>query len=160
MRLFFYYLILIAFQGFISALLAPLPAPDLFLLIALSPIRRMKAWQLVLLAYSVGLLQDLIGHGVFGLHAFAIAAGVFLALIVKDHFSQGLLSQIIIVLAALVGKWLAMLPMIFWLGSSPNTLALIYRVLPYEFVFTIITGIFVLPWAEALMQRALLAKEK
>ena len=160
MRLLFFYLVLLAFQGFISALIAPLPVPDLFLLMVLTPIRRLKAWQLILVAYGAGLLQDLIGNGVFGLHAFALATGVFFALMVKDHFSHGLFSQVIIVLVALLGKWLAMIPMIFWLGSSPSTLHLLYRVIPYEFAFTVIAGIFVLPWAEALMQRALLAKEK
>lgn len=160
MRLFLFYLILLLFQGFVEALLAPLPGPDFFLLIVLTPIRRLKAWQMVLVAYAVGLLQDLIGHGIFGLHAFALAVGIFMALLVKGQFSQGFLSQLIIIITALFGKWLAMLAIIYWLNPGLESLQGIWNVLPYEVLFTILVGIFILPWSESLMQKALLAKAR
>lgn len=160
MRLLLFYLILLSFQGFIGAVLAPLPTPDFFLLIALTPIRRLKAWQMVLIAYAVGLLQDLIGHGIFGLHAFALAAGIFMALLIKGQFSQGLLSQFILIITALFGKWLAMLAIIYWLNPGLESLQGIQVIVPYEVFFTILVGIFILPWSESLVQKALLAKER
>ncbi len=160
MRLLLFYLILLSFQGFVGALLAPLPGADFFLLIALTLIRRLKAWQLILVAYSIGLLQDLIGHGIFGLHAFALAVAIFMALLIKGQFSQGFVSQLILIITALFGKWLAILAIVYWLNPGLESLQVIQRVMPYELIFTLLLGIFILPWAESLMQKALLAKER
>jgi len=158
MRLFLFYLILLSFQGFAGALFAPLPGPDFFLLIALTPIRRLKAWQMVLIAYGVGLLQDLIGNGIFGLHAFALAVGIFMALLIKGQFSHGFLSQVLLIIAALFGKWLAMLAIIYWLNPRIESLQSIQSILPYEVFFTLLLGVFILPWSESLMQKVFLAK--
>ena len=62
MQLIFFYLTLMIIQGGLTALLMPLPPPDLFLLGALTLLWRLSAWQMVL-AYGVGLLQDIMGHG-------------------------------------------------------------------------------------------------
>jgi len=158
MRLLLFYLILLSFQGFVGAVLGPLPGPDFFLLMALTPIGRLKAWQMVLLAYGVGLLQDLIGHGIFGLHAFALAVGIFMALLIKGQFSHGLLSQLLLVISALLGKWLAMLAIVYWLNPRIEALSEILNILPYEVIFTLLAGIVILPWSESLMQKAFLAK--
>ena len=60
MRLVLFYLVLLVPQGFLSALLAPVPAPDLFLLAALTLLWRVQPWQLVLVAYGIGILQDML----------------------------------------------------------------------------------------------------
>ncbi len=160
MRLLLFYLILLSFQGFVGALIAPLPGPDFFLLMALTPIRRLNAWQMVLIAYGIGLLQDLIGHGIFGMHAFALAVGIFMALLIKGQFSQGFFAQILLILTALLGKWMAMTAIIYWLNPkiASDSFQGIMNILPYEVVFTLVVGIFILPWSESLMQKVFLAR--
>jgi len=66
MRLLLFYLVLVIAQGFLAALMTPLPTPDLFMIAVLTLLWRIQPWQLVLLAYAVGLLQDLMGAGVLG----------------------------------------------------------------------------------------------
>ena len=61
MRVVLFYLLLIAFQGFLSAVFGTLPAPDLFLVIVLTLSGRLAPWQLVVAAYGIGLVQDVIG---------------------------------------------------------------------------------------------------
>jgi rod shape-determining protein MreD len=155
MRLAVFYLFLFLVQSFWGAWLAPYPAPDLFLLAVLTLLWRIPAWQLVLVGYGVGLLQDVFGHGNLGLHALGLAGGAMGALIVRSQLSRtSWLERSLAVLAALLGKWLAMAPLIVWQTGSLFALGGLWRVLPLEIILTLLFALWVLPWAEALMERA------
>jgi rod shape-determining protein MreD len=154
-RLLVFYLLLVLGQGFLSALLSPLPAPDLFLLAMLTLMGRVSPWQLVAAAYGIGLVQDLIGNGVLGLHAFALSGAAIAALVLTAQLSQvGYFERLLKVLAAVVGKWIAMVALIVWLSGSPQSLGGLPMVALFDAGFTLIVGLWLLPWADALFERA------
>lgn len=160
MRLVLFFLILFLSQGLLSALPAPLPAPDLFLLAMLVLMGRFQAWQLVLLGYAIGLLQDIVGHGVLGLHAFGLAAAALAAAFAQRQISQrGIFARSLIVTVALCGKWLAIAPLLVWQTGSLVVLLSALQVAPIELVFTLLLSFFILPWGEKLMERTLLLRE-
>lgn len=155
MRLVVFYLLLVLSQGFLSALLSPLPAPDLFLLAMLTLVGRLAPWQLVGAAYGIGLVQDLIGNGVLGVHAFALSAAAMAALLVTAQLSQvGFFEGVLKLLAAVVGKWVAMAAMVVWLSGTFETLVSLPLVAAFDLGFTVIVGLWLLPWADALFERA------
>lgn len=155
MRLIVFYLLLIAMQGFLATLIAPLPAPDLFLLGVLTLLWRLPPWQLVLIAYGVGVLQDVIGFGLIGMHGLGLAGAVLLASIVRAQLSQlGLLERALIIFSALVGKWLVFAGLLLWLSGSDNLLVELARVAPLEIVFTVVVGLWLLPFATLMMERS------
>lgn len=161
MRLLVFYLLLVLSQGLLSALLSPLPAPDLFLLAVLTLIGRLAPWQLVVAAFGIGLLQDVIGHGVLGLHAFALSAAAMATLVVTAQLSQvGLLERFINVLSAVIGKWLALAGMVLWLSGTTQSLGNLPVIAVFDVGFTLVVGLWLLPWADALFERtAVLRKE-
>lgn len=156
-----FYLLLVLGQGLTSALLSPLPAPDLFLLGMLTLLGRLAPWQFVAAAYGIGLLQDLIGNGVLGVHAFALAAAAMAALVVTAQLSQvGGLQRLLTLLAAVAGKWLAMAALVVWLSGTFESLVSLPAVAAFDLGFTLIVGMWLLPWADALFERtAVLRKE-
>ncbi len=159
MRLFFFYLALLIFQGFLGTLFAPWPTADLFLLALMTLIWRVQAWQLVLAGYGIGLLQDVIGHGEWGVHAFGLAGAALVTSIVKAQLSQrGLFTRSLLFLAAFVGKWLAITPLVMWQTGTTSSLEGILRVMPIELFFTLLAGLIIIPWGEALMERTLLVR--
>ncbi len=160
MRLALLYALLLALQGFLGALMAPLSPPDLFLLGVLTLLWRVPAPQLVALGYGVGLLQDLVGYGALGAHALGLAGGVLLASFVRAQVSQaGALERLFVLIAALLGKWLVLTALLFWLGGA-EPFAEILRVAPLEAAFTILVGLWLLPYADLLRtRRAGLRKE-
>jgi rod shape-determining protein MreD len=159
MRLFFFYLLLLLFQGFLGVLLAPLPAPDLFLLALLTLIWRLQAWQLVLAGYGIGLLQDVIGHGEWGIHAFGLAGAALIVSLVKAQLSQrGLFTRSLLFFAGFVGKWLALTPLVLWQTGTTASIAGVLRVMPIELFFTLLVSLVVIPWGDALMERTLLVR--
>jgi len=161
MRLVLFYLVLLMMQGFLGALLSPLPAPDLFLLAVLTLLWRLQPWQLVLLGYGVGMLQDVMGHGVLGTHAFGLAGAALFASFIRAQLTQsGFFEQLLIVLAAIAGKWVVMVAMLSWLSRAPGAALAALPMVPVEAVFTLLVSIFLLPFAEILLQRvSLLRKE-
>lgn len=161
MRLLLFYLLLLLSQGFLSALLAPLPAPDLFLLAMLTLAGRLVPWQFIVAAFGIGLLQDLMGGGVLGLHGFALSAAAMGALLVTAQLSQvGAFERLLKIAAAVVGKWLALAALAVWLSGTFDTLASLPVVALFDIGFTVIVGLWLLPWAEALYERtAVLRKE-
>ncbi len=161
MRLLLFYLLLVLGQGFLSALLSPLPAPDLFLLALLTLVGRLSPWQLIAAAFGIGLLQDLIGHGVLGLHAFALATAAMVTLLVSEQFSQGgFFERLSKIVTAALGKWLALTLLVVWLSGSFGGLGQLPWVALFDTLFTLIVGLWLLPWAEALYERtAVLRKE-
>ncbi|HRN19049.1 MAG: rod shape-determining protein MreD [Trueperaceae bacterium] len=155
MRLVLFYLILIVAQGFFAALLAPIPAPDFFLLAVLTLLWRIQPWQLVLVAYGVGLLQDVIGSGVLGTHAFALAAAALAGSMVRAQLSNaGVLERMLVVFVASMGKWVVMAGVVFWLSGSVGRWGAVGGVALVESVLTVAAGLLVLPWGSALLERS------
>lgn len=130
--------LLFTLQGVLTPLVAPWPPPDLLLLAALLPLGRRPLWQAVGLAYLLGLAQDVAGGGVPGLHALALAAGVFVAgVVVPGGLGRaGPGWQLLALLAALAGKWAALLLLLTYAGQ-PAPLAETLRVGPLEALFTV-----------------------
>ncbi len=155
MRLVVFYLILLVAQGFLSAMLAPIPAPDLFLLAVLTLLWRIQPWQLVLVAYGVGLLQDVVGSGVLGAHAFALAAAALAGSMVRAQLSNtGVLERVLVVFVASLGKWAVMLGVVVWLSGGALGLGRAAMVGLVESVLTVAAGLLVLPWSAALLERS------
>lgn len=161
MRLVIFYLLLLVTQGLLTTLLAPLPAPDLFLLALITLLWRVVPWQLVLIGYAIGLMQDVIGYGDLGVHALGLAGAALAALVVRTQLSQsGFFERLLAVFVALLGKWLILYPLVWWLTGTPLVWWDVIRVAPVEIIFTLLVSIWLLPWADALMERtALLRKE-
>ena len=136
-----YLVLLIAAQGLLSRLAdaAAIAAPDLFLLTGAGLAWRVRpAWALVA-AYLVGLLQDVLGGGMLGLHAAGVAGGALLVLVVRRYFSNsGPVQGLLTVLAAVLGEWLAFLALTYWLRSDLVTVPLLVRTVPVVFVGTLI----------------------
>lgn len=161
MRLLVFYLFLFLMQTFWSAWLAPYPAPDLFLLAMLTLLWRIPGWQLVLIGYGAGLLQDIVGHGYLGLHALGVAGGAMGALVVRSQLSQtSWLERSLAVLAAVVGKWLAIAPLLVWQTGTLSSLGSALSIVPLEAVFTLLFAFWLLPWADALMERTQLLRKE
>ena len=86
-RFVLYFLLLIVLQGGLGALIPQnLGGPNLFLLTAVALALRLNPVPSLLVAYAIGLVQDVLGHGYFGLHAAGLAGGVLLL-----HGLRGLL---------------------------------------------------------------------
>lgn len=155
MRLLFFYLVLLVSQGLLSALFSPVPAPDLFLLAVLTLLWRIQPWQLVLIAYGVGMVHDLVGQGVLGMQALSLAAGVLLASFVRAQLTNsGVLERMLVVFIAVVGKWGVMTLIMAWLTGGPINLLGIAAVAVVEGTLTVAAGLLVLPWSAALLERS------
>jgi rod shape-determining protein MreD len=160
-RLVLFYLVLVVAQGFLSALLAPLPGPDLFLIGVLTLLYRLPAWQLVLVGYGAGLLQDVIGHGALGVHALGLAGAALVASAVRAQLSQqGFLERSLAVVAAVAGKWLVIGVLLVWLSGGPVTLAVAAAVAALDVAFTVAAASLLLPWGFALLARTRLLQRE
>ena len=155
MRLALFYLVLVVAQGFLGALMAPLPPPDLFLIGVLTLLYRLPAWQLVLLGYGAGLVQDLVGHGALGVHALGLAGAALVASTVRLQLSQeGFLERSLAVLAAAAGKWAVVALLLAWLAEGSVTWISVGAVAALDIAFTVATAVLVLPWGFALLARS------
>lgn len=155
MRAALFYLLLMTGQGLLSALFGTLPAPDLFLIAALSLLGRLAPWQLVAVAYGIGLLQDLIGYGDLGLHAIALAGAALVASAVRAQLSgEGLLERILTVASAQAGKWLMGALLLIWLSGTPESWVNLLAVAVTETVLTVAAALVLLPWGEALLDKS------
>lgn len=139
-RFVLYFLILIALQGAIGALLpSSLGGPDLFLLTAVALALRLGPVPSLLLAYLLGLVQDVLGHGYFGLHAVGLAGGVLLI-----HGLRGLLMPSPLLREgmglgmAILGQWLSFLVLTYWLRDGLVTVSSLTGVLPLEALLTLV----------------------
>jgi len=161
MRLVFFYLVLVVAQGFLSALLAPVPAPDLFLIAVLTLLWRVQPWQLVLVAYGVGLLQDIMGSGVLGMHALALAAAALVASVVRAQLTQsGLFERMLVVLAAVAAKWVVVGALLAWLSGAPEPLIRTVAVASIDAALTVAAGVVLLPWGAALLERSKILRKE
>jgi rod shape-determining protein MreD len=137
-RFVLYFLLLIALQGGLSALIPQnLGGPNLFLLTAVALALRLHPVPSLLVAYTIGLVQDVLGHGYFGLHAAGLAGGVLLL-----HGLRGLLMSTpalregVGLGMALIGQWLTFLVLTYWLRDGLVTVSSLTGVLPLEAVLT------------------------
>lgn len=159
MRLGFFYLLLFLIQGFLGTLLLPYPAPDLFLLSVMTLLWRVPSWQLVLIAYGIGLLQDAFGHGEWGIHALGLASAAMTASFLRAQLSQkGFFSRLLLVFAAFLGKWVVIIPLVMWQSGAFTVGSEVGKVMLIEGIFTLLSSMVVIPWGEALMERILLRK--
>lgn len=135
LRAVLYFLLLVGLQGALTSLLSPagVTAPDLFLLTGVGLALRLRALPALLAAYGVGLLQDVLGHGLLGLHAAGIG-GAALVLIGLRRFvtDSGIFQNILTVLSAMLGQWAAFLILTYWLRGGLVTVDALMRVLPWE----------------------------
>lgn len=143
-----------------ATLLLPYPAPDLFLLAVMTLLWRVTPWQLVLIAYGIGLLQDMFGHGEWGIHALGLASAALTALFLRAQLSQkGFFARLLLVLVAFLGKWLVIVPLVMWQRGSFTLSPGMGQVMLIEGILTLLSSIVVIPWGEALMERTLLKKD-
>lgn len=155
MRVVLFYLLLLAGQGLLSALFGTLPAPDLFLVATLTLLGRLVPWQLVVAAYGIGLLQDLVGYGDLGLHAIALAGAALVASAVRAQLSgEGLLERLLVVVAAQAGKWVVGGLLLVWLSGTPEAPPLLLATAVTETVLTVAAALLLLPWADALLEKS------
>ena len=153
LQLLIFYLLLLALQGVLSALLTTVPAPDLFLIAAVSVLWHLRPWQAVLVAFFIGLVQDLVGYGNFGVHAIGLATAVLVASIVATQIRQsGIFERLVIVVVALVAKWVVFFCIVSWFYNR-NAMLEILQVAPLEIVFTVILSLIILPIVDAIMKR-------
>jgi rod shape-determining protein MreD len=112
--------LVLGLQGALAVLLpAGLAPPDLFLLTALSLAARLPPLAGLGLGYGLGLVQDALGFGLFGLHAAGVAAGVYAAYGVRRLLSAETgLNHAAAVAAAEVVKWLAYTALGYWTRTS------------------------------------------
>jgi rod shape-determining protein MreD len=149
-----FYLVLVVAQGFLGALMAPVPPPDLFLIGVLTLLYRLPAWQLVLLGYGAGLIQDLVGHGALGVHALGLAGAALVASTVRLQLShEGFLERSLAVLAASAGKWAVVAVLLAWLSGGTTTWPSVAAVAALDAAFTVVAAALVLPWGFALLAR-------
>ncbi len=161
MRLVLFYLLLVLAQGFLAAFLAPLPPPDLFLIGVLTLLYRLPAWQLVLVGYGFGLLQDVIGHGALGVHALGLAAAALVATTVRSQLSQqGFLERSLAVLAAVAGKWVVIMVLLTWLSGGVTDLSSAAAIAALDVAFTVVAAMALLPWGFALLARTRLLQRE
>lgn len=161
MRVVAFYLLLLTAQGLLSALFGTLPAPDLFLIMALTLLGRIAPWQLVLAAYGFGLVQDVIGFGALGLHAIALAGAALVASAVRAQLTgTGVLERLLMVLSAQAGKWVVATLLLTWLSGTVQDPARLLAVAVTESVLTAAFALVLLPWADAIMNKSkMLQKE-
>lgn len=136
-----YGLLLIAAQGVLSRLAdwAGVPAPDLFLLTGAALAWRLPPIYVLLAAYGVGLVQDVLGGGMLGLHAAGVSGGALMVLLVRRYFADsGVFQAMLTVLTAVVGEWLAFLFLTYWLRAELVTVDLLIHTVPLLFVGTLL----------------------
>ena len=154
MRLALFYIVLVVAQGLLGALMAPVPPPDLFLIGVLTLLYRLPAWQLVLLGYGAGLLQDLVGHGALGVHALGLAGAALVASTVRAQLSQeGYLERALAVLSAVAGKWIVIAALLWWLARATPDWGSVAAVAALDAAFTVAAALVLLPWGFALLAR-------
>lgn len=132
-------LLLFGLQSLLTPLLAPFSPPDLLLLAALFSLGRVRLLQALLLAYGLGLLQDVAGSGFVGQHGLGLASGVFFGswAVSRGGFLQNSLpTQLGAVCLAWFGKWLAFSLLLSYLGRG-QPLGALLQTASLELLFTL-----------------------
>lgn len=141
-RVLAYALLLIGLQGALTRLLpAQISPPDLFLLTGVALALRLRPLAALLSAYGVGLVQDVLGHGVLGLHAAGVAGGVLLVVLLRTYLTgRGAWQLVATVVAAVAGQWLTFLALTYWLRNGLVTVGTLYGVLPALLITTLLAA--------------------
>ena len=139
MRILLYLLLIVGVQGALTRLLPEkVSPPDLFLLTGVALALRLRPLPALMAGYGIGLVQDILGHGLIGLHAAGVAAGVLFVLGLRKFLSdRGLLQTVVTVTAAVAGQWLAYLAITYWLRGGLVTVTTVSTVLPVVLVLTL-----------------------
>ncbi|AFZ65865.1 rod shape-determining protein MreD [Deinococcus peraridilitoris] len=142
MRILIYLLLIIGIQGALTRLIPrELSAPDLFLLTAIALALRLRPLPALLLAYGIGLLQDILGHGALGLHAAAVSGGVLLVLGLRKFLSdRGFIQTVVTVTTGVIGQWLVFLILTYWLRNGLVTINTLVTVLPSLLIGTLLAA--------------------
>lgn len=141
-------IIILAFllQGFVSGLLGDSFAPpDLIYLATLLLVASVSPYVGLPLAFTLGLLQDLLSAGSPGLHAVGLlfAAYAYYRLSRLVHWNE-LAGQAVILGGSFVAKWVGILLVAFWLRlGNFNPLTLWSVILP-EMLLTLLIAPFVI----------------
>jgi len=136
-----YFLLLVGLQGALSSLLtrAGITPPDLFLLTGVALGLRLRPVPALLAGYGVGLLQDVLGHGLLGLHAAGVAGAVLVVIGLRRFITDsGVFQSILTVLSAILGQWAAFLILTYWLRGGLVTVDALAHVLPWEAGLTLV----------------------
>lgn len=148
-------LILLTFllQGLVSALVpAELAPPDLPFLAALALAGFYPLQVGLLLAFIIGMLQDLLSAGYPGLHTVGLLCGVYVYYRLSRSFhSDELLGQITILGGSFLAKWLGYALIGYWLRGGPFGFAALTGVFVSEIVLTLGLAPFLLGWARGLL---------
>jgi len=136
-----YFLLLVGLQGALSSLLTRtgITPPDLFLLTGVAFALRLRSLPALLAGYGIGLLQDVLGHGLLGLHAAGVAGGVLVLVGLRRFITDsGVFQSILTVVSAILGQWAAFLILTYWLRGGLVTVDALVHVLPWEAGLTLI----------------------
>lgn len=153
-------IIILAFllQGFVSGLLGDnFAPPDLIYLTTLLLVASVSPYVGLPLAFTLGLLQDLLSAGYPGLHAVGLlfAAYAYYRLSRLVHWNE-LAGQAVILGGSFVAKWAGILLVAFWLRlGNFNPLTLWSVILP-EMLLTLLIAPFVIQ----LYQRLFVIRSK
>lgn len=133
-------LIVVILQGaFIPLLGLNSAAPDLFLLLALLLALRLPPLYGLLLAYGIGLGQDILGHGFLGLHAAGLGAAALLFYGWRQLLGGNNLWQVgLQTVASIVGQWLAFAIITYWLRNDLVTIDTLRTVFPLQLFATLL----------------------
>jgi rod shape-determining protein MreD len=98
----------------------------------------------VFIGYGLGLLQDWLGHGYFGLHALGLAGAVLMFRSLDGFFNLApRLREGLGVVLAVVGQWLSFLILTYWLRNNLVTVETLYTTFPLQMLFALLLY---LPW--------------
>ena len=141
LRAVLYFVLLIGLQGALSSLLTRVGVtpPDLFLLTGVAFALRLRSLPALLAGYGVGLLQDVLGHGLLGLHAAGVAGGVLVLVGLRRFITDsGVFQSILTVISAILGQWAAFLILTYWLRGGLVTVDALIHVLPWQAGLTLL----------------------
>ncbi|WP_027877174.1 rod shape-determining protein MreD [Meiothermus cerbereus] len=135
-------LIVLAFilQGFSSGLLGDtIPPPDLIYLATLLVVASLSPFFGLPLAFSIGLLQDLLSAGYPGLHAVGLllAAYAYYRLSRLVHWDE-LAGQMVILGGSFVAKWLGIMLVALWLRLGQFNPLTLWSVMVPEMLLTLL----------------------
>jgi rod shape-determining protein MreD len=118
--------------------------PDLFLLVALNLSARVPLFWGLIVGYSIGLLQDILGAGLLGFHAAGLMTGVLVSNIARRGLNaEPNINNATAALLALIAKWFVFIALNYWTRQGAITFeTLLYRFLP-EVAITLLVGPFV-----------------
>ncbi len=142
LRRIIFVLVILGLQGVLGMLIpAFISPPDILLLVALFVATRVPLFWALIIGYSIGLLQDILGVGLLGFHAAGIMAGVFASSFVRRGLSaETSINHATAAFTALIAKWLVFIALNYWTRQGLIGFeTILYRFIP-EIVITLMVG--------------------